>query len=123
MISKIAIALFLTQLVLFGGRHAGAEEARHLGDIKGEATDIKGEATDEDHKDWMIDLLMVNLGDIKGEATDVEHIKGEATDEDHKDWVVLQVMMGSDLVAMGFTAEEAGEIVGFTIQGWHIEKF
>ena len=92
MISKIAIALFLTQLVLFGGRHAGAEEARHL-------------------------------GDIKGEATDVEHIKGEATDEDHKDWVVLQVMMGSDLVAMGFTAEEAGEIVGFTIQGWHIEKF
>jgi len=130
MITKIAIALFLINLALFGGPNAEAEEFIKLGDIKGEATDndhkvfiklgdIKGEATDNDHKDW------IKLGDIKGEATDNDHkdwiklgdIKGEATDNDHKDWVFVQVMMYCDLVDMGFSAEEADQIVEFTLGG------
>ena len=92
MITKIAITLFLINLALFGGPNAEAEEFIKLGDIK-------GEATDNDHKDW------IKLGDIKGEATD----------KDHKDWVFVQVMMYCDLVDMGFTAEQADQIVELTL--------
>ena len=74
MITKIAIALFLINLALFGGPNAEAEEFIKLGDIK-----------------------------------------GEATDKDHKDWVFVQVMMYCDLVDMGFTAEQADQIVELTL--------
>jgi len=111
MITKIAIALFLINLALFGGPNAEAEAFVKLGDIK-------GEATDEDHKDW------IKIGDIKGEATDEDHkdwikigdIKGEATDNDHKDWIFDQVIMYCDLVDMGFSPEEADQIVEFTLK-------
>ena len=52
MITKIAIALFLINLALFGGPNAEAEEFIKLGDIK-------GEATDNDHKDWVFVQVMM----------------------------------------------------------------
>ena len=75
MITKIAIALFLINLALFGGPNAEAE-------------------------------AFVKLGDIKGEATD----------NDHKDWIFDQVIMYCDLVDMGFSPEEADQIVEFTLK-------
>ncbi|MDB4664605.1 type VI secretion system tube protein Hcp [bacterium] len=43
-------------------------------------------------------------------------IKGDATDNDHKDRVFVQVMMYCDLVDMGFTAEQADQIVELTLK-------
>jgi len=55
----------------------------------------------------------VKIDDINGEAT---AIKGEATDEDHKDWILESVLMYSDLVWLGFTAEQASQIVEYTFE-------
>ena len=92
MTTNFAIPLVLTSLVLLVAPNAAAADFVKIGDIKGEVQ---------------------NFDDINGEAT---AIKGEATDEDHKDWILESVLMYSDLVWLGFTAEQASQIVEYTFE-------